>query len=549
MHAMNMPARQSGNVLIVVVLLLALAGIMALFGLNTGVFEQRASGNDMKAKTASEIAEAGLAQGVEFIHQHYSYITDTTKWTACLATDTSFPCGSVPASRRGTMYRWSGGGYDFDGNGTISGWETRMLPIPATNVVTSAGNGFGVRYGVGAVLCRAAFKASTTAPTTCTDSGSASATSVLTFVSVATLPGESARSTMAQSVGSYNLLNSAVNVPPILASGSVDLTGTLQIVTNPNAGGTGVPVSVWTRKDVSKTGTPNTCYYNEFLHNSSGSANGTVYADASSPNFPLCDNCDCSGADSLSYDAAGNKQTKGIDILDGTGGGANSAVAASEFPCDLFQQVFGVQAWSDSDGDNFCDTKIMTTYQNPNTQVNVTMGVDEAYLFQNAGTIIPSAATTAANLATAAQLVQPGTYPSSAYSGLVWCQTNCGIGSNQQIGSAASPVLLVIDGNATIQGKVFGLVFVRSLAGGATLTPSTGYAMSATEVTNGGNVSLSMNAGAVVYGSLVVQGQVQKANGTSSVVYNGDIFTNLLNSPGLVKFGGVPGAWTDRTSY
>lgn len=546
---MKMPARQSGNVLIVVVLLLALAGIMALFGLNTGVFEQRSSGNDMKAKTVNEVAEAGLAQGIEYIHQHYSYITDTTKWTACSATDTSFPCGSVPATRRGTMYRWSGGGYDFDGNGTISGWEAKMLPIPASNIVTSVGNGFAVQYGVGAVLCRAAFKATTADPTACTDSGSASATSVLTFVSVATIPGESARRTVSQSVGSYNLLNSAPNVPPVLASGNVDLTGTLQIVTNPNAAGTGVPVSVWTRKTISKTGTPNTCYYNEFLHNSSGSSNGTVYTDTSSPNFPLCDDCNCAGADSLSYDASGNKQDKGIDILDGAGGGANSAVAASEFPCDLFQQVFGVQAWSDSDGDNFCETKILTSYKNPNTQANVTMGVDEAYLFQNSTTIIPSADTTTANLATAAQLALPGTYPSSAYSGLVWCQTNCDIGSNKQMGSAASPVLLVIDGDAKIQGKVFGLIFLRSLAGGKTMTPSTGFAMSATEVANGGNTSLSMNAGSVVYGSIVVQGQVQKANGTSSVVYNGDVITNLLNSPGLVKFGGVPGAWTDRTSY
>src|SRR5689334_10889160 len=130
---MKTASRQSGNVLIVVILLLALAGILGLFAFNTGVFEQRSSGNDLKAKLVNEVAQAGLSQGIEFMHQHYAYITDTSKWTLCTANDTTFPCGSVPTSRRATMYYWSGGGFDFDGNGTISGWENRMLPIASAN--------------------------------------------------------------------------------------------------------------------------------------------------------------------------------------------------------------------------------------------------------------------------------------------------------------------------------------------------------------------------------------------------------------------------------
>jgi Tfp pilus assembly protein PilX len=550
--AMQSAKRQSGTVLIVVIMLLLLASVMTFFALNVGVFEQHTSGNDLKAKTVQEMADAGLSQGAEYLRQHSSYLTNTSKWTACTASDTSFPCGSVPlSSRRSTMYYFSGGGYDFDqSGGAPTGWETKMLPIDSSNAVTTAGNGFGVNYGVGAVLCRVAYKATVTAPTTCTDSASASPTSIVTLVSVASVPGEGARSTVTQSIGSYSIVGNLAGQPPILASGSVDLTGTLQIVTNPNSAGTGVPVSVWTRKNTNKTGTPNTCYYNEFLRNSSGSANGTIYTDSGSPNFPLCDNCNCAGSDSLSYDTSGNKQTKGIDILDGTGGGANSAVTATEFPCDLFQQIFSVQAWQDVDGDGFCEKKIMTTYKNPNTGVSVTMGVDEAYLFTNAQTIIPSAATTAANLATSAQLTLPGTYPSSAYSGLVWCQTGCNVGSNTQMGTATNPVLLVVDGSFTNHGTIFGMVFVRSLdAAGNTLTPAAGYTMSSSVIANGGNATLDMAAGAVVYGSVVVQGIVSKANGTSAVVYNKDVLTNLVNNPKLTPFGGVSGSWTDRTSY
>jgi hypothetical protein len=565
---MKSPRQQSGSVLIVVVVLLLLAGILTLFALNTGIFEQKASGNDLKTKLVGEVADAGLAQGMEYLHQNPSLLTDSSKWTACSASDTTFPCGTVPAARRSSMYYWSSGGFDFDGNGSISGWEQRMLPIDTANKVTSQGNGMTVNYGVGAVICRVASKTASSDPTVCTDSASASPTSVITVVSVAAMPGESARTTVTQSVGSYNLLGGLAATPPILASGNIDITGGMQVVTNPNSAGAGVPVSVWTRKSINKTGTANTCYYNEFLHNSSGGANGTVYTDPASPNYPLCDNCSCGGSDSLSFDNSGNNVQYGIDILQNSGansnysaplasGYANYDVKPQEFPCDLFQQIFRVQAWRDTDGDYFCETKIMTTYKNPNTGVDAVMGADEAYLFQNAKTIVnPTAATTSASLAMAQQLIGNG-YPSSSLSGLVWCQQNCDVNSGEQIGSAASPVLLVIDGSAVIKGKIFGLVFLRTQAkvGGtpSTITPSSGYTMTSSEVSAGGNAELEMHGGAgnsaVVYGSIVVQGAATKLNGSNSVVYNADVMQSLLNDPSFIKFGGVPGGWTDRVSY
>jgi len=573
---MQSAKRQSGTVLIVVIMLLLLASVLTFFTLNVGVFEQQTSGNDLKAKMVAEVADAGLSQGAEWIHQNFAVLTDTSgnKWRLCQANETAFPCGSVPAARRATMYVWKGGGYDFDSAGGITGWETHMLPIDSSNALTAAGNAsnsFGIQSGVGAVLCRVALKTNLGGATRCVNQGSpnASPTSIVTLVSVASIPNEGARSTVTQSIGSYNLLNNIVGSPPILASGSVDVTGGLQVVTNPNAGGTGVPVSVWTRKAVNKTGTSNTCYYNEFLHSSSGGSNGTVYNDTSgpggtnaSPDFPLCDNCSCNGADSLSFDNSGNSSQNGIDILQNSGvngnynaalqpGYANYDVKPTEFPCDLFQQVFGVQAWADNDGDSFCETKLMTDYKDGSGVDHGNIGVDEAYLFQNATTIVhPTVATT---WFTSSSQVDSGSYPSSAYSGLVWCQQNCSVGSNQQLGTAAGPVILVIDdatnNGATISGKVFGLVFVRTLAGGNTITPNAGYTMSASEITAGGNGNLAMHAGAVVYGAIVVQGTMNKANGSASVVYNGDVLANILKLPGNNKFGSLAGSWTDRYSY
>jgi Tfp pilus assembly protein PilX len=553
---------QAGNVLLVVVLLLLLVSVMTLFALNVGLFEQRSSGNDLRAKLVTEVGEAGLAEGMEYLRQNADDILDTGKWVACLDNDTTFPCGAiqpnsqvqtvdaggnpitVTVTRRSTMRYWNGGGYDFDNDGSVSGWEAKMLPF--NHAITNTGNGFPARYGVGPVLCRVAYKENEADPTVCTDDpAKMSPTSVLTFVSVGSLTDEGARATLVQTVGSYNILNNPPGKPPVVASGSVDVTGGLQIVTNPNAAGPGVPVSVWTRKDMAKTGTPNTCYYDEFTRFTKGSVTPTI-----EDGIVVCDDCQCQEEHTISYDKSGNAQDEDIDILDIDGNsGVNLDVRPEDFPCDLFEFVFGVKSWEDTDGDFFCETKLMTQYKNPNTGAMVTMGADEAFLFKNATHVIPSTQTTTANL------LSPGQPVTSAYlnanaSGLVWCQTACDIGSNQQVGSPGAPVLLVLDGAAKIQGRVFGLVLLRTQAGGGTLTPAAGYTMTAAEVQAGGNATLDMNAGAVVYGSVVVQGQINKANGTAAIVYNSEVLVNLANDPDFQKFSGVPGGWADdRVSY
>lgn len=554
---MNICRKNSGNALFVVIVLLLLASVMSLFAMNVGVFEQRASGNDLRAKLVNEVAEAGLAQGMEYLHANSELLKTNiaANWEKCSATDTDFPCGSISQTstvkvtaadgtvsnvlmqRRSSMYYWKGGaGHNFDGVNGVSGWEARMLPI--TNAITSTG-GFPVNYGVGAVLCRVAFKDDESDPTECTDDpAKASPSNVVTLVSVGALPTESARTTLTQTVGSYNILNNPPNKPPILASGSVNITGGIQIVTNPNGGGPGVPVSVWTRKDLIKTGTPNTCYIDEFLRN--GAKNNAPPTLEGTSKIEVCDTCGCEIQDSLSYQSSGNTQQEGMDILDvDSDTGINRDVKPEEFPCDLFENVFRVKAWTDTNGDYFCDTKIMTLYKNPNTGVSVSMGVDEAFLYTNAARIIPrDAAATALMKPTQALSYSPAmAFPSTGASGLIWCQTNCDIGANQQLGSPDKPVLLVIDGSAKIQGRVFGMIFLRST--GSTLAPGTG-----------GDATLEMNAGATVYGTIIIQGEVTKANGTAAVIYNKKVLINLANDKSLDKFGGVPGGWADdRVSY
>lgn len=574
--------KQRGSALLVAVVFLLLAGIMTLFAMNVGVFENRSTGNDLRAKLVNEVAEAGLAQGFEYLMRQQAAMMDNASlWRRCAANEVAYPCGAVSAApydhdadpatanitRRETMWRLRNSGHvdaNFD-----DAMVPAMLKLPNTiqrvGAGATAGGGFPVAYGVAPVVCFVATRVTgelNTAPIRCsTDIATASNRRIATFVSVARMPDESARTTLTQTVGRFALVDTPAAKPPVVASGSVDVTGGLQIVTNPNSGGPGVPVSVWTRKDVTKTGTPNTCYADEFFrfgakNNAPPTFEGTVNTTV------ICDTCQCNGDKSLSYDKSGNVQDEGIDILDVEGNssvngtGINYNVRADalsyptcEFPPDLFGFVFGTQAWLDNDHDCFAEVKVMGSFTNPNTGAQITMGADEAFLFANAETVInPTTETLALNALTAEQRALT-TYPSTALSGLVWCQSNCDVGSGTVVGSVDNPVVLVIDGSARIQGKVYGLIFIRSTAGGTTLTPAAGYTMTATEVGNGGGAVLDMNAGATIYGALVIQGKVDKANGTAAIIHDAKILDGIGKNPKNNRYATLPGAWNDTYSY
>lgn len=567
-------ARERGNALFVAIILLLLASVVTLFTLRVGVFEQRTSGNDQRAKLIAQVAEAGIAQGAEFFRLRPGALAaDSGNWVACQADDVSFPCGSIPdmnvtdgaggtVKRRGTMYYWSNGTTpgDINNDGTSNDhFDRRMLPlaevIPAGGIIDAVGNFDRVSYGVGVVLCRVAVPKSPGQATRCTlDPAEQSSTLVYNFVSVASLPGEGTRTTVSQMLGQYLIFNPDSNKPPIVASGSVDLVGTLQLVTNPNAGGNGVPVSIWTRKDVKKTGTPNTCYYDEFIRYGGGAAEW-VGGDTK---VMVCDTCSCAGDKSLSYDASGNLQDEGIDILDIDGNTpatpqgkqVNYDVKPEEFPCDMFEFVFGVRARQDLDSpkDHFCESRVPKVSYTSSSGVTALLNVDEAFLYNNADYIVPRADGVSVNghvapwtsLASMAQKTLPAPYPNAGssgagLSGIVWCQQGCDI--KNDLGTPDRPVLLVVDGPLHMTGgRVFGLILLRSLEEGP-LNPLTG-----------GSADLQINGNVNVYGSIVIQGQVQKANGNAAVVYIEEIFRNLANSI-PPKDSNLPGAWTDRLSY
>jgi hypothetical protein len=101
----------------------------------------------------------------------------------------------------------------------------------------------------------------------------------------------------------------------------------------------------------------------------------------------------------------------------------------------------------------------------------------------------------------------------------------------------------------TIHGTVFGFIFIRDPV------QSTGLAQATLSPTSGSNSSagcpsncmLQMNAGAAIYGALVIQGQM-KANGTSAVIYDATVLGNIGGDNNLLR-ATLPGAWNDQRSY
>lgn len=545
-HPAGFRSRQSGTVLFVVIVLLLLATVLSLFALNVGSFEQRTSGNDLRTKLLAQLADSAIAQGIEAINADPD-LTDVGSgdWEVCDGADTTFPCGSMPAARRATMYRYVGGAFDVFGDGAVDAMDLRMLPldrrIGTINNTTAGGvDGFAVQYGVGAVLCRLV-PASVGTPAACTTNASVvTPVNAVSLVAVSSIPVEGARTTTLKTIVTYNLPGIGTDAPPILASGSVDLTGSLQIVTNANSAGPGVPVSIWTRRDADKTGTPNSCYADEFFRlGAKNNSPPTFYpagADAEDQTL-TCDDCSCPGDASLSFSDSGGACGEGMDILDVDNNtcGVNRDVVPSEFPCDLFQHVFGIASWKDTDGDFFCETKLLV--DDPEN-VGVQIGVDENYLARHAAFIVPNGtAGFDARFVGDSRVVTCAQVGSTAVSGLVWDRTgDCADG--RTIGTPANPTILVADGTGAYQNvKLFGVLFVRTTAAGP-LDPDTG-----------GTASLTLNAGSVIYGSAIVQGVVEKANGTAAIISDAKVLSNLSGGDKPPEVAGLPGSWSDSDRY
>jgi len=513
--------------LLMAILLLGILSIVVIFGTSVGVFDQRTAVNEHRAKLAQASAEAGVGLAAEFMKASFANLNSeeaggwlnpaSRRWVPC---STAAPSGQVDpclserdANRRNNMYR-------YVANNTTRIDLGSMMPAAALPTAVSLGNAdTALVVSVSATLCRLDMTDPGN-PFCSLDPQDDENRVAVTLVSNAAIAGEDARAEAKETLSSYRMIGGAATVP-LVASGTMKGLGAGEVVANPNAGGFGVPVSIWSPCEIGVAGgataplqpncdvVPNngigafsTCHLGEFLQ---GRPRTELHTACLKPG----NSCGCPTSQSLS--AGGNVKIKNYDILDPV---ANAQRPGATYfprapwdnpndPLDdsMFEVIFGVDVVDQG-------------------QINVRQGCEGPTEFGG------DCAKIALHDLGAQRITNCDTL-GPASSGLIWMTgTGCRIKDN--IGSPGAPVVLVVEDEVRINGagNFFGLLFVRSSTESAGLKGT-------------GNFR--------IFGMAVVEGDVDVAGGFS-IVYDDAVAQAINNSPDFMRFGRVPGSWLDARS-
>ncbi len=583
--------RGVGTLLVTIVMLVILT-VIVLSSSNVALFEQKTATNENRQRLADQAAEYALNLGVEFFKANVVKIASeqtlgwlpagtAPHWQPCLGiiSPATHPCMAEPVGdiitgttgRRAQLYYYTfGGSTNVDYNGlVVAGGQ---LGNVGGNVFSTTGT------VVNALLCRldtAYYISGVLQPTQCraTPSTDSSNRIAVTVVAKSTLPGENSVSEMKVTLGNFDTFSIGAAVP-LVASGSVDGTGNVEIVTASNGGGTGIPVSIWSSSDadIDKTGggsaaSVSTCQVGEFLKAtpeaqllttcatvnnacgcpsmSNGATKEIVYAknpNMLSGHVPGAANC-CENIDILDVDS--NKGTspditfypaKGMDnVVGGAPAGATAAEIAtfdaSAISDDsLFEWVFGVSGESVSTLAGGTGKTLLTcavTADNPTGNCAIYYLTTDSEL--NAQEVTCTQLNALGASATGLYYVTDSSAASA-----------CSLPN--QVGTPDAPALVVVNDDAAINNTLlYGLLFVRSTEKGITI-PETNGACAATA-----RACLRGNGQAQVYGSIVVEGKTRITGGLRVVYSNVNISKPGGDLPETTRFGMVPGSWLDNS--
>jgi hypothetical protein len=484
-------ARQRGlSTLLIAILLLGIVTIITIFAARFGIFEQRLSANDYRYKMVFQAGEAGLNQSMEFIRMNTAQMLSTagTGWLA--PGDPRWqPCtNALPASMDLDPCLAEPDEtrrqemYRYVGNAASD--QDGILPV--ADLMPALGDDddveeFEAGYTSYATLCR--LDVSIPGTPRCALNPVTEDTFYVTVVSRGSLPNENATATIRQSFGTFRTIGSAPDAP-LIAAGAVVGLGNAEIVPNPNPNNTNNPLSIWSKQGVDiDDGSGGTgSFASCHLEEWLSTGSPESYTDG------VCADCTCSKLEfgyGLISGHKGGSKFEGEDILDVDGHASEATPSLRDskyFPPDLFQYVFSVPS-------------IDTTE-------------DDEFLADNATPITDCSA---------------ASFPAG---GLYYYDGAGGDCDLESAGTIDEPVVLVSDAKVAATGKpqFFGIIYVRS-AGGA------------------GAELLKMNGGQI-YGSVILEGS-GKMNGSPSLIYNRAVLQALRNSPNFLRYGPVPGSWSD----
>ena len=351
------------------VLILILLTEMIIYAVQVGVFEQRKSSNEMKQKLAFHTADSGIQVAMQYLSAHATLASSSfvlpdgtagwlaagaERWQSCAPyTDPAggdHPCYGEPRPE----LRVNSYFYSFADDLTTNDYDLPMNPDALSTSVNE-------RVAMHALLCMLDIDRSLDPVVQgCTTTAAADPRHPQPgeqdrryFLITLLARGEAdcdnsgnncgAEALIAEKIGSFGPGgNDGGPGAPLTARTNVPLSGTVEVVPNPNGGGKGVPISSWVNARTADSPPDNSCYMPgvDPISPISGSYSTCEshewYGQDTRPDDYACPtqtcSCDKSKERVLTY-ADGNVREMNIDI-----------VPDPEFPCDLWEYSFG-KSW------------------------------------------------------------------------------------------------------------------------------------------------------------------------------------------------------------
>lgn len=592
MNAFAGPGRQRGiSTLAITMMLLLILSIVVLFSTSIGFFEQRTALNENRARIAEQAAETGINMSGEYIKANRALVISNAQggwldtvagghgWVSCNGVSNSatigdrpHPCRSEPdITRRNKLWF-------FTTDGTGASLAATLLPYGAVGNVGGV-SAFPSVVNVQAVLCRIDSSLQTPA---CAQNPAKGNRIAITFISQATLTNEGSTAVIKETWASYTEASQSSSVP-IIGSGFVKGLGNAQIVTNANAAGYGVPVSIWSPNDVDFDGVANNVCTNmpnrtETISDSGFPNQRDAIDAANAQGFSFSD-CDffndapvgtwsyvCTREIAASSGGSGGvgsvstcylgeylKNTPASDLkttcVDVNNACACPAISSStnnflsghsqgikKEGIDILDIDGGHGALADitffpgldCNGNNKSDLSVATDDSLFEWVFNTGIVVDEGLgiVKTNCGANgISNCASYVLEEELGAQVISCATLNTlgAAAAGLYYIKGTCDLPA--KVGSPNNPAIVVVEGEAKVNNTdFFGMLFVRS---------------------NTNTAEFKGTGNSKIIGSLVVEGNID-ITGTIDIIYDNTAINSDPNTlPANAKFARVPGSWLD----
>jgi|GEM_PF-2549372 len=433
LHGLN---KQCGAALLLVVMILIVMSTMIFFNARITAYEQVISGNDRRSKLATHAAEAGISHARRYFSRNIRALSLNTggewlpgstganqHWLPCIdvADPVPLPCSAAPLAADGRADGFVRENLFYYVEDVSAATLNPYLPLQALAQDSNEADPPVLidLYKVQALLCAIDYDQDKFDPNDATTLAKCSATGTPSGANVAikvvSTGYADANVTAAEGGAEAIITQILANVEPgggppaipLMSYNAVEPGGTLNIVVNSNAGGIGVPASMWSRNNVNISGgSVATCEMEEFLATRS-SAQWRSWTDSTGVQYNTCDSCSCPDKESLgalTHSQNTDPARKYFDVIDND----------PAFPDDVFEYYFGIAR-------------------------------SQYFLVRDAAdTILADCSTVGTTLA-----------------GLVWVDGYCDL-AGAEVGTATSPVALVASKGVKLNGNsiMYGVLII-----------------------------------------------------------------------------------------